>query len=110
GLACRSTVSITGARTRSRLIRGARTAASVSPRSWCSRARFRRIWCALRGRISPDDLDGLCPDWREREAFLSGPPEMLEAVTEYWKQQLGDCDHLHVEHFQPYLGGEEGEQ
>jgi ferredoxin len=35
---------------------------------------------------------------------------MLEAMTEHWKQQLGDCDHLHVEHFQPYLGGEEGEQ
>jgi stearoyl-CoA 9-desaturase NADPH oxidoreductase len=31
-------------------------------------------------------------------------------MTEYWKEELGDCDHLHVEHFQPYLGGEEGEQ
>jgi stearoyl-CoA 9-desaturase NADPH oxidoreductase len=62
------------------------------------------------GRISPADLDGLCPDWREREAFLSGPPEMLEAISEHWKQQLGDCDRLHVEHFQPYLGGGEGEQ
>jgi stearoyl-CoA 9-desaturase NADPH oxidoreductase len=62
------------------------------------------------GRISPADLDGLCPDWRERETFLSGPPDMLAAMTEHYKQQLGDCDHLHVEHFQPYLGGEEGEQ
>jgi ferredoxin-NADP reductase len=62
------------------------------------------------GRISPADLDGLCPDWRERETFLSGPPDMLAAITEHYKQQLGDCDHLHVEHFQPYLGGEEGDQ
>jgi stearoyl-CoA 9-desaturase NADPH oxidoreductase len=61
------------------------------------------------GRISPADLDGLCPGWREREAFLSGPPDMLAAMSEHWKRQLGDCEHLHVEHFQPYLGGEEGE-
>ncbi|MGZ6790812.1 MAG: ferredoxin reductase [Mycobacteriaceae bacterium] len=61
------------------------------------------------GRISPADLDGLCPDWRQREAFLSGPPEMLAAVIKHWKAELGDCNHLHVEHFQPYLGGEEGQ-
>jgi stearoyl-CoA 9-desaturase NADPH oxidoreductase len=62
------------------------------------------------GRISPADLDRLCPDWREREAFLSGPAEMLASMTEHWEQQLGDREHLQVEHFQPYLGGEEGEQ
>jgi stearoyl-CoA 9-desaturase NADPH oxidoreductase len=60
------------------------------------------------GRMSPADLDRLCPDWREREAFVSGPADMLTAITEHWKQQLGDREHLHVEHFQPYLGGEEG--
>ena len=26
-----------------------------------------------RGRMAPEDLESLCPDWREREAFLSGP-------------------------------------
>jgi stearoyl-CoA 9-desaturase NADPH oxidoreductase len=62
------------------------------------------------GRISPSGLDRLCPDWRERETFLSGPPEMLAAVSEHWKQRLGDTARLHVEHFQPYLGGEEGQQ
>jgi stearoyl-CoA 9-desaturase NADPH oxidoreductase len=65
---------------------------------------------AEHGRISPADLDALCPDWRERETFLSGPAEMLAAMTAHWKEQLGNCDRLHVEHFQPYLGGEEGEQ
>jgi stearoyl-CoA 9-desaturase NADPH oxidoreductase len=65
---------------------------------------------AEQGRIAPADLDRLCPDWRERETFLSGPPEMLAAMTAHWKQELGNCDRLHVEHFQPYLGGEEGEQ
>jgi stearoyl-CoA 9-desaturase NADPH oxidoreductase len=62
------------------------------------------------GRMSPSDLDALCPDWRERETFLSGPPDMLAAMTAHWKEQVGNCDALHVEHFQPYLGGEEGEQ
>ncbi|HKG39723.1 MAG TPA: ferredoxin reductase [Conexibacter sp.] len=65
---------------------------------------------AAHGRITPTDLDRLCPDWRERETFLSGPAEMLSAFTAHWKQELGNCDQLHVEHFQPYLGGEEGEQ
>jgi ferredoxin-NADP reductase len=62
------------------------------------------------GRIFPADLDRLCPDWRERETFLSGPADMLEAMIDHWKRQIGDCDRLHVEHFQPYLGGEQGEQ
>jgi ferredoxin len=62
------------------------------------------------GRMSPTDLDRLCPDWREREAFLSGPPEMLAAMTAHWKEQVGDADRLHVEHFQPYLGDGDGRQ
>jgi ferredoxin-NADP reductase len=60
------------------------------------------------GRMSPDDLDRLCPDWRNRETFVSGPPEMLAAMTAYWDEQVGDREHLHVEHFQPYLGVDEG--
>jgi stearoyl-CoA 9-desaturase NADPH oxidoreductase len=31
-------------------------------------------------RLKPEDLDELCPDWREREAFLSGPGELLDAM------------------------------
>jgi ferredoxin-NADP reductase len=62
------------------------------------------------GRMSPADLDRLCPDWRERETFLSGPADMLAAMTEHWREQAGDSDRLHVEHFQPYLGEEEGRQ
>ncbi len=62
------------------------------------------------GRIAPSDLDRLCPDWRARETFLSGPADMLDAFAGYWKHQTGDCGRLHVEHFQPYLGGDAGEQ
>jgi ferredoxin-NADP reductase len=63
------------------------------------------------GRIGPSDLDELCSDWRDRDAFLSGPNEMLDAFSEHWDRE-GDCDRLHVERFQPKLGlggGEEGE-
>src|SRR4051794_16234085 len=61
------------------------------------------------GRMSPADLDRLCPDWREREAFVSGPADMLAAITAHWQEQLGDTERLHVEHFQPYLGEHAGQ-
>jgi ferredoxin-NADP reductase len=62
-----------------------------------------------RGRLSPADVGELCPDWREREAFVSGPGEMLDALTELWERD-GDPARLHMERFQPKLGlAEEGE-
>jgi ferredoxin-NADP reductase len=61
------------------------------------------------GRMGPADLDELCPDWQEREAYISGPADMLDAFTEHWDQH-GDCDRLHMERFQPKLGiGDAGE-
>jgi stearoyl-CoA 9-desaturase NADPH oxidoreductase len=61
------------------------------------------------GRIGPDDLDRLCPDWRERETFLSGPNDMLDAFREHYERH-GDPERLHMERFQPKLGlGEAGE-
>jgi ferredoxin-NADP reductase len=62
------------------------------------------------GRIEAKDLDRLCPDWREREGFLSGPGEMLDTFREHWEAEIGDCDHLHMERFQPIIGEGEGEQ
>ncbi len=49
-------------------------------------------------------LDEVCPDWREREAFISGPGEMLDTLTEHWEAEA-DCDRLHMERFQPIIGG-----
>ena len=61
------------------------------------------------GRMGPEDLDELCPDWREREAFASGPSDMLDGLIEHWEAH-GDPDRLHYERFQPKIGGgEEGE-
>jgi stearoyl-CoA 9-desaturase NADPH oxidoreductase len=62
---------------------------------------------AARPRISPGDLDDLCPDWREREAFLSGPGPMLDAMTDHWDRKA-DLSRLHMERFQPVIGGDPG--
>src|SRR3954469_19085538 len=61
-----------------------------------------------KGRMGPDDLDRLCPDWTEREAFISGPGEMLDAFEEHWEKH-GDRDRLHMERFQPKLEGGAGD-
>ncbi len=62
---------------------------------------------ATMGRMAPDQLDELCPDWRERETFASGPGPMLDALTEHWERS-GTVDRLHMERFQPKIGGGEG--
>ena len=61
------------------------------------------------GRMGPEDLDKLCPDWREREAFISGPREMLDRMLEHWEAET-DLEHVHFERFQPVVGDfKEGE-
>ncbi len=52
------------------------------------------------GRVTPAQLDELCPDWRERETFLCGPTGLLDAMSEHWNSN-GDPQRLHMEHFQP---------
>jgi stearoyl-CoA 9-desaturase NADPH oxidoreductase len=56
------------------------------------------------GRIAPGDLDRLCPDWRERQTFASGPGEMLDDLTRHWEEE-GDPELLAMERFQPVIGG-----
>ena len=62
------------------------------------------------GRIGPKDLDDLCPDWRERSVFLSGPGEMIDAFHDHFESDPdADPELLHLERFQPKGGGgEEG--
>ena len=60
------------------------------------------------GRMTPEHLDELCPDWRERETFASGPGELLDALEEHWEAH-GDPDRFHLERFQPKLLEAEGE-
>ncbi|MDX6400025.1 MAG: stearoyl-CoA 9-desaturase oxidoreductase, partial [Gaiellaceae bacterium] len=54
-------------------------------------------------RISPKDLDELCPDWRDRESFLSGPGELLDTMFDHWERE-GESDRIHMERFQPIIG------
>jgi ferredoxin-NADP reductase len=61
------------------------------------------------GRLSPADLERLCPDWRERETFACGPPGLLRTLAEHWREQ-GDPERMHVEHFQPDDGIGDGER
>ena len=64
---------------------------------------------ATMGRMLPEHLDELCPDWRERETFASGPGDMLDALTEHFEREER-LERLHMERFQPKLdGGETGE-
>jgi len=61
------------------------------------------------GRMGPNDLERLCPDWRERQTYISGPNEMLDAFNEHFDREA-DCEQLHMERFQPKLGlGQQGE-
>jgi stearoyl-CoA 9-desaturase NADPH oxidoreductase len=56
-------------------------------------------------RFGPHELDALCPDWRERRAFVSGPGEMLDALVQHWRAE-GDPERLEMERFQPVIGGD----
>jgi ferredoxin-NADP reductase len=63
------------------------------------------------GRLTAEQLVGLCPDWRARETFLCGPAGLVETLGERWRAE-GEEEKLHVEHFQPdsMVGdGERGE-
>jgi ferredoxin-NADP reductase len=57
------------------------------------------------GRFEAPHLEELCPDWKDREAFCSGPAELLDALEAHWEQH-GDCDRFHLERFQPVIGGD----
>jgi ferredoxin-NADP reductase len=61
------------------------------------------------GRMGPADLDRLCTDWQERDTFISGPNEMLDAFAEHYSEADAE-DKLHMERFQPKLGLGEGEE
>jgi ferredoxin-NADP reductase len=63
---------------------------------------------ATAGRIEPPHLDDLCPDWRERQTYASGPGEMLDAIGAHWEAE-GLTGRLSIERFQPLIGGNPGE-
>ena len=52
------------------------------------------------GLFSLDRLDDVCGDWQQRQAWVCGPPPMLEAAERHWAA-AGIADALHIERFQP---------
>lgn len=49
-------------------------------------------------RLDAARLDELCPDWRERDAFVCGPTPMIRFATDHW-DDAGLLDRLHLERF-----------
>ncbi len=60
------------------------------------------------GMLEMQDLDRVCPDWRERETWACGPAPMLDACEEHWAE-AGLEDELHLERFTLDLGGDGAE-
>ena len=52
------------------------------------------------GMLTPDQLDEVVPDWRERETWICGPTPMLDAFEEHYAE-AGRSELLHVERFRP---------
>lgn len=53
-------------------------------------------------RLDPGRLDLLCPDWRDRQAFVCGPRPMLGVAEQIWSE-AGLGDRLRVESFDPVV-------
>jgi ferredoxin-NADP reductase len=60
------------------------------------------------GMLALDRLDEVVPDWVQREAWVCGPPPMLDAAERVWKAQHL-TGKLHVERFSIQLDGAGGE-
>ena len=67
-----------------------------------------RLHTDTEGMLDLEDLDTICPDWRDRETYACGPGPMLDAASEYFEENDLE-EHLHLERFSLELGGEGGE-
>ena len=54
------------------------------------------------GHFSADQLNSLCPDWRQRQVWVCGPVGLMEATSGFW-QAAGLADQLRQENFRPAL-------
>ncbi len=50
------------------------------------------------GRLGVERLVELCPDWRDRQAWVCGPTPLLDAAEQHWEES-GLQSNLHVERF-----------
>lgn len=54
-------------------------------------------------RLDGAGLQEIVADWREREAFLSGPRGLMDVLEAHW-DEAGDPERLNMERFQPIIG------
>jgi len=54
------------------------------------------------GHFSAEQLERLCPDWRDREVYACGPQSLLTALETHF-EQAGRSRHLHTERFRATL-------
>ncbi|MGW6908016.1 ferredoxin reductase [Streptomyces sp. NPDC054940] len=50
------------------------------------------------GRLTPERIERLCPDWRRRDTWVCGPAGLLDAVERHWSA-AGLRQRLRVERF-----------
>jgi stearoyl-CoA 9-desaturase NADPH oxidoreductase len=55
-----------------------------------------------KGYFNAEQLERLCPDWRERDVYACGPQPLLAAMERHY-EQAGMSHHLHIERFRAEL-------
>lgn len=50
-------------------------------------------------RITEEELDQLCPDWKSRQTFACGPLGLLDRLESHWSEH-GVAERLHIERFE----------
>lgn len=56
-------------------------------------------WTGPTGRVCPELLQTLVPDYAEREIYMCGPAGFMAAVTDFLRADGFDLGHLHTESF-----------
>ena len=51
-----------------------------------------------KGYFHAEQLEDLCPDWRERETYACGPQPLVQAIEKFYASE-GITRHLHIERF-----------
>ena len=95
-------VHIHGAPTRSAVVFGAELRSLSSPSY-----RLHELHDDTTGMFTFDQLDVLCPDWRERDVWVCGPGPLMDAAEVHWRD-AGLSDRLRLERFRPRLLAEAG--
>ncbi|MCU1591707.1 MAG: stearoyl-CoA 9-desaturase [Frankiales bacterium] len=96
-------VHILGAPTRSAVVFGAEVRSMQSPSY-----RLHEFHDDVSGMFTFDQLDEICPDWREREVWVCGPGPLMDAAEVHWKD-AGISERLRLERFRPRLLADAGE-